>query len=237
MKWNAEITLRIFIWWYFYSVLVSWKCRVLSNCMGFILTSSNIPTWIFKTDGDSLETLTGDSVKIWIVLETYFSIFSMEGSLKRRGDSWNQMLMLNPGFMWKLGGFLSKLCRNIYFLWNFQILFLPKIIIILLKIITFIIMKMFIVFLGAFQNVLVNFSHLSLWNRQGDHIWCLLFRGYTGKKLEDNIQCEIFQTILEEARNSYKLEIVHELPSNTPEELEDNLDKIVAWLQQWKASH
>ncbi|XP_045216195.2 adenylate kinase isoenzyme 6-like [Mercenaria mercenaria] len=62
-------------------------------------------------------------------------------------------------------------------------------------------------------------------------------RGYAGKKLDDNIQCEIFQTILDEARNSYKAEIVHELPSNTPDELEDNLDKIAAWLQEWKVSH
>jgi adenylate kinase len=58
-------------------------------------------------------------------------------------------------------------------------------------------------------------------------------RGYTGKKLEDNVQCEIFQTILDEARDSYKIEIVHELPSNTPEDLEDNLDKISAWIQQY----
>ncbi|WAR00216.1 KAD6-like protein [Mya arenaria] len=62
-------------------------------------------------------------------------------------------------------------------------------------------------------------------------------RGYSGKKLEDNVQCEIFQTILEEARNGYKPELVHELPSNTPEEMEDNLDKIEAWIQQWKAAH
>lgn len=59
------------------------------------------------------------------------------------------------------------------------------------------------------------------------------FRGYSGKKLEDNIQCEIFQTILDEARDSYKVDIVHELPSNNPEDLEDNLEKISAWIQQY----
>lgn len=64
-----------------------------------------------------------------------------------------------------------------------------------------------------------------------------LYRGYSGKKLEDNIQCEIFQTILEEARDSYKSEIVHELQSNTPDDMEENLDKIMAWIQQWKATH
>lgn len=62
-------------------------------------------------------------------------------------------------------------------------------------------------------------------------------RGYSGKKLEDNIQCEIFQTILEEARDSYKADIVHELQSNTPDDMDDNLDKILAWIQEWKATH
>ena len=38
-------------------------------------------------------------------------------------------------------------------------------------------------------------------------------RGYE-KKLQDNIQCEIFQVLYEEAIASYKEEIVHQLPSN-----------------------
>jgi len=59
-------------------------------------------------------------------------------------------------------------------------------------------------------------------------------RGYTGKKLEDNVQCEIFQTILEEAQGAYKPDIVHELPSNTPDDMEENLDKITAWVEEWK---
>ena len=47
------------------------------------------------------------------------------------------------------------------------------------------------------------------------------------------MECEIFQTILEEARGSYRKDIVHELQSNTPDELETNLDQIEAWVQQW----
>ncbi|KAK3609201.1 hypothetical protein CHS0354_003181 [Potamilus streckersoni] len=62
-------------------------------------------------------------------------------------------------------------------------------------------------------------------------------KGYTGKKLEDNIQCEIFQTILEEAVDSYNKDIVHELPSNTSDDLEANLDKITNWVDEWKNSH
>ncbi|NWS49267.1 KAD6 kinase, partial [Probosciger aterrimus] len=58
-------------------------------------------------------------------------------------------------------------------------------------------------------------------------------RGYKGKKLQDNIQCEIFQTLYEEALLSYREEIVHQLPSNTPEDLERNLDQIMQWIEQW----
>ncbi|KXJ10901.1 adenylate kinase isoenzyme 6 [Exaiptasia diaphana] len=59
-------------------------------------------------------------------------------------------------------------------------------------------------------------------------------RGYTEKKLTNNVECEIFQTILEEAKESYKKEIVHELPSNTSEDLERNLEQIEQWVQQWR---
>lgn len=62
-------------------------------------------------------------------------------------------------------------------------------------------------------------------------------RGYAGKKLQDNVQCEIFQTIYEEALEAYSEEIVHQLPSNTPEDLERNLEQIVQWSQQWSKDH
>jgi len=58
-------------------------------------------------------------------------------------------------------------------------------------------------------------------------------RGYSGKKLEDNIECEIFQTILDEAKESYPEEIVHELPSNTEKDLEQNVERIISWISQW----
>ncbi|KAF7387234.1 hypothetical protein HZH68_012911 [Vespula germanica] len=62
----------------------------------------------------------------------------------------------------------------------------------------------------------------------------LVERGYTGKKLEDNIDCEIFQTILEEAKASYRTEIVHELTSNTMDHVVDNVNRICQWIEQWK---
>jgi len=62
----------------------------------------------------------------------------------------------------------------------------------------------------------------------------LAARGYTGKKLQDNVQCEIFQTILDEARESYDPQIVFELPSNAPEDLVNNTAKIKTWVEEFK---
>nr|XP_025839435.1 adenylate kinase isoenzyme 6 [Vulpes vulpes] len=62
-------------------------------------------------------------------------------------------------------------------------------------------------------------------------------RGYNEKKLKDNIQCEIFQVLYEEALASYKEEIVHQLPSNKPEDLEDNINQILNWIEQWVKDH
>ncbi|XP_053612808.1 adenylate kinase isoenzyme 6 homolog [Plodia interpunctella] len=59
-------------------------------------------------------------------------------------------------------------------------------------------------------------------------------RGYTGKKLEDNIQCEIFETLLEEAQSSYKEDIVMELQNDTQQQLQANIDTMVEWVQRWK---
>uniref|UniRef100_A0A8C6WLS3 Adenylate kinase isoenzyme 6 n=1 Tax=Neogobius melanostomus TaxID=47308 RepID=A0A8C6WLS3_9GOBI len=56
-------------------------------------------------------------------------------------------------------------------------------------------------------------------------------------KLQDNVQCEIFQTILEEALEAYQEEIVHQLPSNTPEDLEQNTEQMVQWAEQWIKEH
>ncbi|KAI8793618.1 adenylate kinase isoenzyme 6 [Biomphalaria glabrata] len=62
-------------------------------------------------------------------------------------------------------------------------------------------------------------------------------RGYSAKKIESNISSEIFQVILDAAKESYKPEIVHELPSDTADQLEQNLDKIAEWIILWKQQH
>ncbi|XP_004645767.1 adenylate kinase isoenzyme 6-like [Octodon degus] len=62
-------------------------------------------------------------------------------------------------------------------------------------------------------------------------------RGYNEKKLRDNIKCEICQVLYEEAMLSYREDIVHQLPSNTPEELEENISQILGWIEQWVKDH
>lgn len=48
------------------------------------------------------------------------------------------------------------------------------------------------------------------------------------------MECEILAVIRDEAKESYDENIVHELPSNVPEDLEDNLEKIIQWIKAWK---
>ncbi|GFR16366.1 hypothetical protein TNCT_259541 [Trichonephila clavata] len=62
-------------------------------------------------------------------------------------------------------------------------------------------------------------------------------RGYTGKKMENNIQCEIFGTLVEEAKNAYKENIVHELKSNTPDDMLLNIEQILHWIDYYKEQH
>lgn len=62
----------------------------------------------------------------------------------------------------------------------------------------------------------------------------LVKRGYSGKKLENNIQCEIFQTLLDEAKSSYDEHIVHKLNSNTPDDMQSNIEQICEWIETYK---
>lgn len=40
--------------------------------------------------------------------------------------------------------------------------------------------------------------------------------------------------LLDEAKDSYAEQLVHELFSNTPEDMESNLEKIILWIEAWK---
>jgi len=45
---------------------------------------------------------------------------------------------------------------------------------------------------------------------------------------------EIMQVLLDEARESYKEEIVVELKSESNEDVEGNLERVEAWVEQWR---
>ncbi|GJP37850.1 hypothetical protein CLOM_g23888 [Closterium sp. NIES-68] len=57
-------------------------------------------------------------------------------------------------------------------------------------------------------------------------------RGYSGKKLQSNMECEIMQVLLEEARDSYKESIVHAMQSDSLEDMERNVAKIKQLVEQ-----
>ncbi|EON96112.1 putative pos9-activating factor fap7 protein [Phaeoacremonium minimum UCRPA7] len=59
-------------------------------------------------------------------------------------------------------------------------------------------------------------------------------RKYPEVKLQENLDSEIMEVLLQEARDSYDEEIVVELSSNTSEEMEANVERIEQWLRQWK---
>ena len=59
-------------------------------------------------------------------------------------------------------------------------------------------------------------------------------RGYKGKKLEENMDSEIMQVLLEEARESYKEEVVVELRSDRAEDMEGNVERVEQWVEAWK---
>jgi len=58
-------------------------------------------------------------------------------------------------------------------------------------------------------------------------------RGYNDKKRSENLEAEIMQVVLDEAHESYDVDIVQELPSNTKEEMEGNVDRCRMWAEQW----
>lgn len=62
-------------------------------------------------------------------------------------------------------------------------------------------------------------------------------RGYSDKKRSENLEAEIMQVVLDEARESYDVEIVHEVPSNTVEEMESNVERCKLWVGQWIANN
>lgn len=62
-------------------------------------------------------------------------------------------------------------------------------------------------------------------------------RGYKENKVQENLDCEIMEVILQDAKESYIPEIVIELNSNSAEEMDENVDRLIAWAENWKKDH
>jgi len=62
-------------------------------------------------------------------------------------------------------------------------------------------------------------------------------RNYPEAKLQENLDSEIMEVLLQEARDSYDEEIVVELTSNNTDEMESNVERLESWVKQWKKDH
>ncbi|KAK7276597.1 hypothetical protein RIF29_17740 [Crotalaria pallida] len=58
-------------------------------------------------------------------------------------------------------------------------------------------------------------------------------RGYNESKLSNNVECEIFQVLLEEAKESYPEDIVVALKSDTIEDISRNVATLTDWVRNW----
>ncbi|MCJ1256600.1 factor activating pos9 [Lignoscripta atroalba] len=59
-------------------------------------------------------------------------------------------------------------------------------------------------------------------------------RDYAEAKLQENMDSEIMEVLLSEAREAYDGGIVVELRSNESDDIETNVERIESWIQQWK---
>ncbi|KAK5166146.1 factor activating pos9 [Saxophila tyrrhenica] len=59
-------------------------------------------------------------------------------------------------------------------------------------------------------------------------------RGYGEKKLQENLDCEIMEVLVQEARDAYEGEMVVELRSEKAEDVDGNVERIEEWIRSWK---
>jgi adenylate kinase len=61
-------------------------------------------------------------------------------------------------------------------------------------------------------------------------------RGYSLQKIQENNEAEIMQVVLSEAQESYKEDIILVLPSDSVQQQDENVERIVQWLNNWAAT-
>ncbi|MCJ1310185.1 factor activating pos9 [Agyrium rufum] len=62
----------------------------------------------------------------------------------------------------------------------------------------------------------------------------LTSRNYGEKKLQENMDAEIMEVLLDEARESFAPELVIELKSDSREDLTENVGRIAEWIGNWE---
>lgn len=62
-------------------------------------------------------------------------------------------------------------------------------------------------------------------------------RGYKENKIQENLDCEIMEVIWQDAAGAYIPEIVIPLESNSVEDMEENVERITAWVENWVRDH
>ncbi|CAE6421882.1 unnamed protein product [Rhizoctonia solani] len=99
--------------------------------------------------------------------------------------------------------------------------------------------------------VVLRCDHTKLWERlEARRVWVLFWplcnvstdadvshRNYPLHKIQENNTSEIMQTVLDEAKSSYAEEIVVELQSESTDDLEANVSRICAWIDNWMKDH
>ncbi|KAJ8601382.1 hypothetical protein CTAYLR_004983 [Chrysophaeum taylorii] len=65
----------------------------------------------------------------------------------------------------------------------------------------------------------------------------LTARNYAHAKIQENLQCEIMQVLLDEARDNYPEPVVVEVQNNTRLDFDSTIDRVVRWHDQWLRDH
>ena len=84
----------------------------------------------------------------------------------------------------------------------------------------------------AHAPFLCSHSYLQRSEKKNTNV-CLPVSNYPELKLQENMDSEIMQVLLDEARESYDEEIIVELRSDSAEDVEGNVERIEAWVKQW----
>lgn len=91
--------------------------------------------------------------------------------------------------------------------------------------------------------VVLRCNHTLLWERLekrytnsllfSRQLSCIFNRGYPLKKVQENNEVEIMGIISDEAREAYAADIIVELQSESERDLEENIGRMVTWINNW----